>query len=300
VGEGNRSPAQDKIVLKPSKAYKRVRALLQDPPALLLFGTKALAPPTGPGDRATLLHDLASLNVMLGWRDLSDLLLKAKFVLFLRPLLVHCVEWLEVDQFQEQGPRGRQLLKLLMGSVLHLTTQDVEVGAGFAVETGILPRLKQLLPWKKPVPLDLEKADILGKCVHGALCLVTIGTLGPSIAATLGIYANFEAYDVAGWQQELLVWAASAWRANPDARAPLLGLLEHVFTAITAFLQMIPYGPADLGVFSRAEELAADIKAGVSTWPASAQGEARRFLECLRKAKALRGGGSSTGSGGGG
>jgi hypothetical protein len=182
-------------------------------------------------------------------------------------------------------------LKLLMGSVLHLTTQDVEVRAGFAVETGILPQLKQLLPWKKAAPLDLEKADVLGKCVHGALLLITIGTLGPSIADTPGIYANFEAYDVAGWQQELLLWAASAWRANPDARPPLLGLLEHLFTALTAFLRMMPQGPADLSVFSRAEALAADITAGVGTWPASARGEAQRFLECLRKAKTLRGGG---------
>jgi hypothetical protein len=284
--EGELIPGKIKTTVRSSKVYKCVRAILKDSKALHLFFTRGLALPKQHEDRAPLANNLVTLFAISAWKELTELLLQSGALEQLRPLLAHCVEWLGQDQFVQQGREGRCILKLVMVSVVRLAGVDMEKGAAFAAECGVLPRVQELFPWKGHVrSLNLEEAESIEQCMAFGMGLLGFAVVGKKLACPLDDAIGSETIDANRWQQEVLLWAAAERRANAAIKKPLEAILVSGFNSLSLFVRIFLPGETNLKKLAGAEGLAKGIKDDVSTWSMELRNEATSFAESMGQAR---------------
>lgn len=223
---------------KPSREYRRVRALLHAPRALNLFFDQALRLPRAGNETDMLLltANLHSLRLMLLCPEFAALLAKAGVLAKLRPLLLHTAEWLKTDSILDAQKEAE---RALVGEALEVAVSaaggDNEDGLAFVNESGLFPRLQAHLPWQKQVRLTLEMAQELSVILQSAINFRCISLAAARKEKVKAIEQLFEK-DVFGWIQGMALWAAAAADGNTEARAPLDAFVGRTFTLLGMFI----------------------------------------------------------------
>lgn len=192
-------------ILKPSKAYKRMRALLQDPGAVNLFFNRALGLPRAGNepDLVLLVSNLGSLEVLLECNEFKELLLKAGALAKLQPLASHTATWLGRERFLKGAKDERTIVGQVLKVMLPLINADMGMGLAFLNESRLLAQFQQHLPWKTHPKLDLKTAAEAVTILVSVAALVSLSAMASRERAA--IVARFATDDVMGWVQRMLL-----------------------------------------------------------------------------------------------